>query len=82
MPYYEIIWNEGPGGNVEHIGEHGLTPEDVEEVVFNPVDRDVSRSSGLPIVFGFALDGRYIMVVYEQIDDVRIYPVTAYDLEE
>jgi hypothetical protein len=24
----------------------------------------------------------YIMVVYEQIDDVRIYPVTAYDLEE
>ena len=82
MPYYEIIWNEEPGGNVEHIGEHGLTPEDVEEVVFNPVDRDVSRSSGLPIVFGFTPDGRYIMVVYEQIDDVTIYPVTAYDLEE
>ena len=82
MPYYEIIWNEEPGGNVEHIGEHGLTPEDVEEVVFNPVDRDVSRSSGLPIVFGFTPEGRYIMVVYEQIDDVTIYPVTAYDLEE
>lgn len=82
MPYYEIIWNEEPGGNVEHIGEHGLAPEDVEEVVFNPVDRDVSRSSGLPIVFGFTPDGRYIMVVYEQIDDVTIYPVTAYDLEE
>ncbi len=82
MPYYEIIWNEELGGNVEHIGEHGLTPEDVEEVVFNPVDRDVSRSSGLPIVFGFTPDGRYIMVVYEQIDDVTIYPVTAYDVEE
>ena len=82
MPYYEIIWNEEPGGNVEHIGEHGLTPEDVEEVVFNPVDHDVSRSSGLPIVFGFTPDSRYIMVVYEQIDDVTIYPVTAYDLEE
>jgi len=82
MPYYEIIWSEEPGGNVEHIGETGLAPEDVEEVVFNPVDRDVSRSSGLPIVFGFTPDGRYIMVVYEQIDDVTIYPVTAYDLEE
>ena len=82
MPYYEIIWNEELGGNVEHIGEHGLTPEDVEEVVFNPVDRDVSRSSGLPIVFGFTPDGRYIMVVYEQIDNVTIYPVTAYDVEE
>ena len=82
MPYYEIIWNEEPGGNVEHIGQHSLTPEDVEEVIFNPVDRDVSRSTGLPIVFGFTRDGRYIMVVYEQLDDVTIYPVTAYDVEE
>jgi len=82
MPYYEFIWNEEPGGNVEHIAQHGLTPEDVEEVVFNPVDRDVSQSSGLPLVFGFTPDGRYIMVVYEQIDDVTIYPVTAYDMEE
>lgn len=82
MPYYEIIWNEEPGGNLEHIAEHGLTKEDVEEVLFNPVDRDVSRSSGLPIVFGFTTDGRYIMVVYEQIDDVTIYPVTAYEVEE
>ena len=82
MPYYEIIWNEEPGGNVEHIGEHGLTQEDVEEVFFNPVDRDVSRSSGLPIVFGFTPDGRYIMVVYEHFDDVTIYPVTAYDVGE
>ena len=82
MPYFEIIWNEEPGGNIEHIAEHGLTPEDVEEVIFNPVDRDVSRSSGLPIVFGFTLAGRYILVVYEQIDAVTVYPVTAYDVEE
>lgn len=43
MAYYEIIWDEGPDGNVEHIAQHDLTPEDVEEVFFNPVDRDVSR---------------------------------------
>lgn len=82
MPYYEIIWNEEPEGNVEHIAQHGLTTDDVEEVLFNPVDRDVSRSSGLPIVFGFTPDGRYIMVVYEQLDEITIYPVTAYDVEE
>lgn len=82
MPYYEIVWNDEPGGNVEHIAEHGLTPDDVEEVLFGPVDRDVSRSSGLPIVFGFTPDGRYILVVYEQLDDVTIYPVTAYEVEE
>ena len=82
MPYYEIIWNEEAGGNVEHIAEHNLTPEDIEEVFFNPVDSDVSRSSGLPIVFGFTPEGRYILVVYEQVDDVTVYPVTAYDVEE
>lgn len=82
MPYYEIIWNEEPGGNVEHVAQNGLSPDDVEEVLFNSVDRDVSRSSGLPIVFGFAPDGRYILVVFEQIDDVTIYPVTAYEVEE
>ena len=82
MSYYEIIWNEEPDGNVEHMAEHGLTPDDVEEVLFNPLDSDVSRSSGLPIVFGFTPDGRYILVVYEQIDEITIYPVTAYDVEE
>jgi len=73
MPYFEIIWNEEPDGNVEHIAEHNLTREEVEEVeevLFNPVDRDVSRSSGLPIAFGFTRDGRYILVVYEQIDEL------------
>jgi hypothetical protein len=82
MPYYEIIWNEEPGGNMAHIAEHGLAPEDVEEVLLNPVDRDVSHSSGLPIVFGFTPDGRYILVVYEQIDEVTVYPVTAYEIED
>jgi hypothetical protein len=53
MPYFEFIWDEEPGGNVEHIAEHGLSIDDVEEVVFNPTGRDVSRSSGLPIVYGF-----------------------------
>lgn len=77
----EIIWNEEPGGNVAHIAEHGLTPDDVEEVIFNPVDVDVSRSSGLPIVFGFTPEGRYILVVYEQLDEVTVYPVTAYEVE-
>ena len=82
MPYYEIVWNDEPGGNVEHIAEHGLTPDDVEEVLFSPLDRDVSRSTGLPIVFGFKPDGRFILVVYEQIDEVTIYPVTANEVED
>jgi hypothetical protein len=82
MPYCDIIWSEEPGGNVEHIAEHGLTPEEVEEVIFNPVAHDVSRLSGLPIVFRFTPAARYILVVYEEVDETTIYPVTAYVVEE
>ena len=27
---YDLIWNPEPGGNVEHIAEHDLTPDDIE----------------------------------------------------
>jgi hypothetical protein len=82
VPYFDIIWNPDSGGNIQHIAEHDLTPEDVEGVLFDPVGRDRSRSSGLPIVFGFTSDGRYIMVVYEQIDASTVYPVTAFEVEQ
>jgi hypothetical protein len=37
MPYYDILWNyEDEDGNVAHIAEHGLTPEDVNAVLMAP----------------------------------------------
>jgi uncharacterized DUF497 family protein len=81
MPWYDIVWNDEPGGNVEHIAEHGLTPEDVEAVICNPLEKKTSRSSGRPVVTGYTRDGRLILVVYEEIDDVTVYPVTAYEVE-
>lgn len=72
-----IIWN----GNVAHIEEHGLTVEDVEYVLENPDNETISKSSGLPCVFGFTPAGTYIIVVYEQVDD-GIYPITAYEVDE
>lgn len=81
MPYFRIIWNEDDAdGNVAHIAQNGLTPDDVESVLENPTERDISRSSGLPVYFGFTADGRYIMVVVEEVDDITIYPVTAYEV--
>lgn len=81
MPYFHIIWNyEDDDGNVAHIARNGLTPEDVEAVLETPLDRDISRSSGLPVYFGFIPDGRYILVVVEEVDDISIYPVTAYEV--
>src|SRR5262245_49078456 len=36
VPFYDIIWNPEPGGNVEHIAEHDLTPDDVDAVLLHP----------------------------------------------
>jgi hypothetical protein len=34
----------------------------------------------LPCAFGTVPDGRYIIVVYERIDEDTINPVTAYEI--
>ncbi len=81
MPWYDVVWNYEPGGNVEHIAEHGLSTEDVELVICNPLEKTTSRSSGRPVVTGYTLDGRLILVVYEEIDEFTVYPVSAYEIE-
>src|SRR5438093_64832 len=30
-----VIWDDEPGQNVDHIAEHGLTPEEVDEVLLD-----------------------------------------------
>ena len=81
MPYFDILWTDDEDGNVAHVAEHGLTPEDVEFALQNPVHEDTSASSGHPIAFGYTRDGRFICVVYEQIDELTLCPITAYEVE-
>lgn len=82
MPYDSVFWDldDDPEGNVHHCAEHGITKEEVEEVIENAIDSDVSRSSGRPVVFGETRTGKYLMVVFEEIDSDTIYPVTAYEV--
>jgi uncharacterized DUF497 family protein len=72
-------WDDDPEGNVQHIAEHGLNKEDVESVLAHPESSGVSHSSGLPAAFGETPDGRYIIVVYQEIDEDSVRPVTAYE---
>jgi len=82
VPFDSIIWDldDDPDGNVHHCADHGVTKEEVEEVLQNATDADVSRSSGRPVVFGDTSAGRHLMVVFEPIDADTVYPVTAYDV--
>jgi uncharacterized DUF497 family protein len=82
MPFRSIIWDldDDPDGNVSHCAEHGVSKEEVEEILENATDEDTSRSSGRPAVFADTSAGRHLIVVYEEVDEFTIYPVTAYEV--
>lgn len=81
-----IIWDleDDEEGNYIHIVvEHDVSQDDVSDVVSNLENPTVpSDSSGRPATFGWTRTGRYIIVIWEHVeDDPRtIYPVTAYDV--
>ena len=77
MPYYEFVWTEEI---VQHLAEHGVTPDEFESVVSNPESRDKSRKTRRPCCFGETSDGRYLYCVYEMLDDDTVIPVTAYEV--
>jgi uncharacterized DUF497 family protein len=83
MGYLTVIWDlaDDREGNVQHIEEHDLTTQEVEEILANPERRSTSRSSGLPVVFGETSTGRYIAVVFQEIDQDTAKPITAYEID-
>lgn len=83
----QVIWDleDDPDGNVQHIAEHDVSMEDVEEVLNDRSSRTTySESSGRPITFGWTADGRYLAVIWELVDDdpLTVYPVTSYPTRE
>lgn len=79
-----VIWDleDDPHGNVAHIAEHGITQDEVEDVLGDPGNDTVpSDSSGRPLTFGWTSTGRHIGVVWEPVDDDprTIKPVTAFE---
>ena len=63
MRFVQVIWDDEdqPDGNVQHIGEHGLTIEDVEQVLENPTLETISASTGRPCCFGYTPGGDFII---------------------
>jgi hypothetical protein len=79
-----VIWDDDPGGNVEHIVANGLTPDEVDEVLLDPaIPTQTSRSTGRPCKFGWTSTGKHIIVIWDEVadDPLTIYPVTAYEVQ-
>jgi uncharacterized DUF497 family protein len=78
------IWDleEDRAGNVRHVAEHGITVQEVEEVVADQYETSVaSHSSGRPTVFGWTSTGKHLAVVFEVVDEEspQVYVVTAFE---
>lgn len=80
----QIVWDlaDDPDGNYQHILDgHDISIEEVEEVLLNQSNETVaSKSSGHRATFGWTLSGKYLVVIWEHVQDdpLTIYPVTAY----
>jgi len=79
MPRFRFFWVDD---NIEHVEEHGITVEDFERIVSNPIKTNVSDSSDRLCAFGFNSDGRYTICFYEMFDELTVLPVTAYEVEQ
>jgi uncharacterized DUF497 family protein len=77
MKIVEFVW---PQDRIDHIAEHGVTPEEVEEVCFGQplVLRGKSRGEN-PVyyVLGQTARGRYLFCVVIRFPDGVGYAVTA-----
>jgi len=81
----DIVWDleDDRDGNVWHLSEHGITVEEAESVLRDPRAGSArSRTTGRPQVFGWTHTGKFITVIWEEVnDDPRmIYPITAYEV--
>lgn len=79
MPHYLFVWNDEL---IAYLAQHGVTPEEFEEVVLRSRSLRRSRSSERPIVFGPTSTGKFLACVFEYLNDEEVLPVTAYEVDD
>lgn len=82
MTIDEFIW---PEERIEHIAQHGVTPEEVEEVCFGKSLVQRAKSEGenpVYYVLGQTDAGRYLFCVVIGFPDGKGYPVTAREMTD
>jgi hypothetical protein len=80
----QVLLDDQPGMNVDHVAEHGLTPDEVDPILLNQaIPTGASTTSGNPCKFGWTPTGKYICVVFLQekdVDPTIVIPLTAFEV--
>jgi len=82
MKIRELVW---PDDRVDHIAQHGVEPEEVEDVCFGrPLVLRAKTFGKNPAyyVLGQTVEGRYLFCLVLRFPDGRGYPVTARPMTE
>jgi hypothetical protein len=80
IPFVQLRFHIDPETGEPHIYQHGVTEEEVEEVLRRPGD-DFQARKGSRIALGQTDAGRFLQVVYVlDKDRLGAFVVTAYDL--
>ncbi|MFB9251514.1 hypothetical protein ACFFWE_25010 [Sphaerisporangium melleum] len=81
MGYRPIQWTER---SEEHIARHGVTPEEVEEVVFSRPQWEALGRDDSTLVYGTTDAGRYLLVVLADsvAESEAWYVATARDMTQ
>ena len=77
MRIHEFVW---PQERIDHIAEHGVTPEEVEEVCFGkPLVLRAKSEGENPVyyILGQTAAGRYLFCVVIRFPEGISYPVSA-----
>lgn len=69
-------WDEQ---NIEHIANHGVSPEETEQVI-DDTPLIIRAKQGKYIAFGQTDAGRYLVVVFVEKTDRRLRDITARDM--
>lgn len=79
MPFYLFLWDHE---TLEHLAEHGVTPDEFQQVVCGAECVTKSKSTNRPVTIGCTLAGRLLVCVYEFVDRETILPITAFEPSE
>ena len=85
MPeFFDILWDDEPGGNVDHLAEHDVSWQEADWVLrkyFRTRQRSLSRADRW-VVRGVTAAGRHLLVVFDHMEDLNlVLPITAYEPE-
>lgn len=81
-------WLRWRPDRVDHVARHDLTPEEVEEAVFDDPNRKLfrgprserDRARHIYYVYGRTQAGRYLLVALVDLGRGQVLPVTARDM--